>query len=216
MSDVRRPVVGTAAAAMAATLCLVGLSACRGDGDAAPTPTPSETSTSLADLATDTLVVRRDSFCSDVDPDAVQEALGGEPDASSSYGNGEPARLAAGVRDVAHEFGCTWRRADGAVARAWVFTPPVTPGRARALARDARTAAGCSPVRGAPAFGRPSAAVVCRSDGALEASFHGLFGDAWLSCSLAVPAGRVDRADLVDRTGRWCVAVATAASSQPQ
>ena len=116
------------------------------------------------------------------------------------------------MQDVAHEFGCTWRRTDGSTARAWVFTPPVTAGRARALARTTASTPGCSEVADAPAFGRPSAAVVCRADGTLEASYRGLFGDAWLSCALAAPVSPADRADLVDRAGRWCVAVATAAS----
>jgi hypothetical protein len=44
-----------------------------------------------------------------------------------------------------------------------------------------------------------------------EVTFHGLFGDAWLSCSLS--AVGADQDGLVDRTGRWCVAVAQAASA---
>jgi hypothetical protein len=226
MSHVRR----LAAATVAAAVCLVGLGSCTGDDNPAPTSTPSETSTPLADFATDALVVRRESVCADagpdavdpgaVDPDAVEEALGGEPEASSSYDNGEPARLTEGVTDVAHEFGCVWRRADGSSARAWVFAPPVTVDRARTLVRGARTAPGCSSAPDAPAFGRPSVAVVCRGDGTLEVSHRGLFGDAWLSCALAVPARGADRADradraaLLDRAGHWCVAVATAASTQ--
>ena len=212
LSHVRR----LAAATVAAAVCVVGLGSCTGDDDPAPTSSPSETSTPLADLATEALVVRRESVCEDVGPDAVEEALGGEPEASSSYDNGEPARLTEGVTDVAHEFGCVWRRADGTSARAWVFAPPVTVDRARSLVREARTAPGCSPVPDAPAFGRPSVAVLCRGDGALEVSYRGLFGDAWLSCALAVPARGVDRAALLDRAGRWCVAVVTAASPQEE
>jgi hypothetical protein len=209
--------VATAAATVVAAVCLVGISSCQADDDPAPAATPTETSTPLAEFATDALVVQRGPFCTGLDAAPVEEALGGEPAASSSYDNGEPARLARGVKDVAHEFGCTWRGTDGTTARAWVFTPPVTSRQARAVARSATTASGCSSVADAPAFGRPSAAVVCRADGTLEASYRGLFGDAWLSCSLAVPAAgasadRAARADLVDRTGRWCVAVATAAS----
>ena len=208
MSDVRR----LAAATVVAAVCLLGIGSCQGDDEPAPTAAPSPSSTPLAELDTATLVVRRDSFCPDVDPDAVEEALGGDPDASRSYDNGEPARLTRTVEDVAHEFGCTWQRAGGTVARAWVFAPPVTAGRARALVREAQTVPGCSPVPDANVFGRPSAAVGCRTGGTLEAAYHGLFGDAWLSCSLAVPVAGADRADLVDRAGRWCVAVATAAS----
>jgi hypothetical protein len=210
MSDVRR----LAAATVVAAVCLVGISSCQGDDDPAPAAAPSETSTPLAELATDTLVVRRGSFCAGLDAAAVEEALGGEPAAASSYDNGEPARLARGVKDVAHEFGCTWRRTDGTTARAWVFTPPVTSREARAMARSATTTSGCSAVADASAFGRPSAAVACRADGTIDASYRGLFGDAWLSCALAVPAAAAsaDRDDLVERADRWCVAVATAAS----
>ena len=209
MSDVRR----LAAATVVAVLCLVGVSSCEGEDEPAPAATPTETSTPLADFATDALVVRRDAFCSGVDPDGVEDALGGAADASSSYDNGEPARVSPGLKDVAHEFACTWRAADDTVARAWVFAPPVTARTARGLARSAGTAAGCAVVSGTPAFGRPSTAAVCRADGQLEASYHGLFGDAWLSCSLTEPAAGADRDALVDRAGRWCVTVATAASA---
>jgi hypothetical protein len=65
----------------------------------------------------------------------------------------------------------------------------------------------------ASAFGSPSVAVGCRAGRTLTAAYHGLFGDAWLSCSLAVPVGGAARADLVDRAGRWCVAVAAASGS---
>ena len=208
MPDVRRIAAGT----VVAVVCLVGISSCEGDDGHAPATVPSETSTPLTELSTDTLVVRRESFCSAVDADRVEEALGGPPDASSAYDNGEPARLTTEVRDVVHEFGCAWRRADGVEARAWVFAPPVTLDRARAVARDADAARGCSAVPEAPAFGRPSAAVVCRVDAALEASYRGLFGDAWLSCSLTVPGAGADQAELMDRSGRWCAAVAIAAS----
>jgi hypothetical protein len=208
MSDVRR----LAAATVAAAVCLLGIGSRQGDDEPAPSAAPSPSSTPLAELDTAALVVRRDSFCPDVDPDAVEEALGGDPDASTSYDNGEPARLTRTVEDVAHEFDCTWQRAGGTVARAWVFAPPVTAGRARALVREAQTVPGCTSVPDASAFGSPSVAVGCRAGRTLTAAYHGLFGDAWLSCSRAVPGGGVARADLVDRAGRWCVAVATAAS----
>jgi hypothetical protein len=208
MSDVRR----LAAATVVAAVCLLGIGSCQGDEEPAPSAAPSPSSTPLAELDTAALVVRRDSFCPDVDPDAVEEALGGDPDASTSYDNGEPARLTRTVEDVAHEFDCTWQRAGGTVARAWVFAPPVTAARARGLVREAQTVPGCTPVPDTSAFGSPSVAVGCRAGRTLTAAYHGLFGDAWLSCSLAVPVGDAARADLVDRAGRWCLAVATAAS----
>ena len=214
MSDVRR----LAAATVVAALCLVGVSSCEDDGADTPAPTasPTEASTPLTDFATDALVVKRDAFCSGVDPAAVEEALGSEPDASSSYGNGEPARVTTGLKDVAHEFACAWQGADGALARAWVFAPPITVVQARNLAAAARTAPGCGVLPGAPAFGRPSTGAVCRADGTLEASYRGLFGDAWLACSLAVPAAGADPKELADRAGRWCVTVAEAASGSAE
>jgi len=167
-----------------------------GPSSVAPTP--------LSELRTDTMTVARTAFCARVAPGAVEDALGATPDSSDSWANGDRARLTdgpGGVTDVAHEFGCRWAAADGTTASAWVFAPPVTPGQAGRLRRAAATAPGCHPVPGAPDFGSPSVAVRC-ADG--TTSFHGLFGDAWLSCSLG--------ADL-ERVSRWCVAVAEAATA---
>jgi hypothetical protein len=97
-----------------------------------------------------------------------------------------------------------------------VFAPPITVVQARNLAAAARTAPGCGVLPGAPAFGRPSTGAVCRADGTLEASYRGLFGDAWLACSLAVPAAGADPKELADRAGRWCVTVAEAASGSAE
>ena len=44
---------------------------------------------------------------------------------------------------------------------------------------------------------------------ALGAEDYAFFGDAWLTCQLTAPA-TVARAVQQDRTGRWCVGVATA------
>jgi hypothetical protein len=112
------------------------------------------------------------------------------------------------VRDVAHEFGCLWR-AQGVVSRAWVFAPPVTPRAARDLVDAARATTGCEPIVDAPDFGRPSYGSICTAGARQEATFRGLFGDAWVSCELS--ASGIAREQLVDRTGRWCVAVAQAA-----
>jgi hypothetical protein len=108
-----------------------------------------------------------------------------------------------------HEFGCTWT-AGGSRAEAWVFVPPVTRERARTLADLAREQAGCTAVAGAAAYGDPSAATSCRADAGIEVSYRGLFGDAWLACALTAPGGK--QQELTDRAGRWCAAVATAAS----
>ena len=208
MSDARH----LATAAVVATLSLIGISSCEDSGKPAG-ETPSETSTPLSSFDTQNVRVLRDAFCSQIGPGPVAEALGGEVESSASYNNGERARISSRVRDVAHEFACTWVAADGTTARAWVFAPPVTPERGRLLARTAAREAGpgCTTLASAPDFGSPSAAVECRRRGVLETSFHGLFGDAWLSCSLAAPD--TDRGALLERAGRWCVTVAQAAAT---
>jgi hypothetical protein len=81
---------------------------------------------------------------------------------------------------------------------------------AREVARAAREEPGCEPVPDAPDFGTPSAALVCDVGPRLEVSYRGLFGDAWLTCTLTADSD-VPRAELVDRAGRWCVAVVGAA-----
>jgi len=142
-----------------------------------------------------------------VPAEAVAEAVGGEPESSTSYDNGERAKLDDGLRDVAHEFGCRWAR-PGTTARAWVFAPPVTARSAREVARSVREEPGCEPVADAPDFGKPSSALVCATGKRREVSYRGLFGDTWLTCTLSSAA---PRAELVDRAGRWCVAVLEAA-----
>ena len=175
----------------------------------APAPAPSPTSTPLSDFRTAGLAVTRGDFCSRVAPAAVEQALGGKPKRSSSYRNGDRVALAAGVKDVAHEYGCRWRGHGGTTASAWVFAPPVTPRWAAELRAAAVQADGCRQVPGAPRFGARSVAVSCRQDGQVSTTFHGLFGDAWLSCSLTGGTGA--RAEQLDRAGRWCVTVAQAA-----
>jgi hypothetical protein len=83
------------------------------------------------------------------------------------------------------------------------------------LLRAARAPERCDPVPDAPAYGEPSAGLVCTTDRGREVSFRGLFGDAWLACSLrvtGVSAGQGADAG-IDRTGRWCVAAARAAAA---
>lgn len=177
-----------------ALVAALSLAAC--ESDAPPTSAPATpTVTGLSDLATDNLPVTRGEFCDEIPSDAVEAALDAPATDSRGYANGDRTRLTPRIKDVAHEFGCSWTAADGTVARAWVFAPPVTRGQARALRASAAEQKGCSPVPGAPAFGSPSTAVQC----AETMTFHGLFGDAWLSCSL-------DSTDL-ERVGRWCASV---------
>lgn len=176
-----------------------------------PTP-PSYSSTPLADFDTTVVAPRRAPFCNGLPDEAVTEALGSDAGATTSYRNGQSAELAPGLEDVAHEYGCRFEGADGAEVRAWVFAPPVTGARATDLVADAADREPCTKPTPAPAYGVPSVALVCPAGDRTWASFRGLFGDAWLSCSLAAPA-RLTQSELLDRAGRWCVAVAQAASN---
>ncbi len=176
-----------------------------------PTP-PSYSSTALADYDTTVVAVTRAPFCDLLPEEALAEALGGTTGPMTSYDNGERAEVAPGVDDVAHEYGCRAEGSGGTEARAWLFAPPVTRSRAGDLVALAAERAGCrTPARARP-FGAPSVALVCPSGDRRWASYRGLFGDAWLACSVAAPTS-LPEADLVDRAGRWCVAVAQAAAT---
>ncbi|GAA2156452.1 hypothetical protein GCM10009844_44720 [Nocardioides koreensis] len=196
--------------AVALLLPLLLLTACTDDGSA-PTTAPSAPPTPLESLSTRDLAVARVSFCPMVPPDAVKTALGAEPAASTAYDNGDPAWVTREVKDVAHEYGCVWRAKGGASARAWVFAPPITRARAQDLVRSS-VRRGCAKVAG-PDFGAPSVTTRCRTPkGGVQEGHFGLFGDAWLSCTLGARA-KQDRADLAERASRWCAAVVTAAGS---
>ena len=177
-----------------------------------PSATPTEAPTvALADVDTRTTAVTRDTFCAAVDPGAVESALGRPPTAATQYADGQRTTLAGGVRDISHEFGCTWT-ASKVSARAWVFAPPVSSRTAAGLVRDARREDGCRAIAGAPDFGSPSIALRCRTDRGVQASYRGLFGDAWVTC--VVGDRRPGRgADVVERAEQWCVAVLAAAAS---
>lgn len=184
-----------------------------GDSDEEPAaaPPPSYSSTPLADFDTSTLTVARAGFCDRIAPDAVAEALGADPAQSSDYANGDQVELVPRQTDVAHEYGCTYDGPHGTEARAWVFAPPVTSTRAGELVDEASGIEGCKRQQAAPAYGDPGVALICTYKKDAYASFRGLFGDAWLACSLGLPK-RVPDEKLLDRAGRWCVAVAQAAS----
>ncbi len=204
-------------AALAASV-LAGCSGAEEDPPPAP-PTP-DLGTPLGDLDTRRTPVARAAFCDALDEAAVARALGGEVRKQTAYAPGDRVRLTAGLRDVAHEFGCVFKGAAKAEARAWVFTPPVTRKQAKELVADA-AGRRCAAVEGAPDFGRPSVAVRCRDDGPRSGArsvatvrFSGLFGDAWLSCS--VRARGLDRDALTDRADRWCAAVVAAVEVEPE
>ena len=165
-----------------------------------PAPPPE---VALDDLDTLTTAVRREAFCDAVPADAVEAALGSAPTGSTSYVDGQAAEVTGQVRDIAHEYACGWT-ASRATARAWVFAPPVTRRVATDLVRTVQRDERCEATAGAPAFGRPSLALVCRTPTGRQASFRGLFGDAWLTCTVS---GRLERAEAVERADRWCAAV---------
>lgn len=180
----------------------------------APRPSPSTPSvaaapTTLADYDTSTVTVQRAPFCELVVPTALRAALGGTGVKRRDYVNGESAALTKRVTDIAHEYGCGWSTAT-ASAHAWVFAPPVTRSQARRLVADAASDEACTRLDDAPAFGSPSVAEVCRTHAGLRTSYRGLFGDAWLACSLQ---SRLKRSEAVARTGELCLAVAQAAST---
>jgi hypothetical protein len=115
------------------------------------------------------------------------------------------------VSDVAHEFGCSWSAADGGEARGWVFAPPVTAAQARRLVRTAARTTGCTELPDAAVFGTPSVAVTCTDGATQTVSYRGLFGDAWLACSLQ-GVGPVDPVELAERADRWCATVVTSST----
>lgn len=183
-----------------------------------PPAPPAYTGTALEDYDTSVVAVQRAPFCDLIVPEAVTEALGGggsdsgaEPEVeANAYGNGDRVRI-GGTRDVVHEFGCRYRQGRVA-AEAWLFVPPVTEQAAREMVRSAGSET-CTPLADAAPFGEPSVAVECPGK-QRSVTFQGLFGDAWLSCRVLGP--RIPRDDLLDRSGRWCVAVARAASTFPR
>lgn len=182
------------------------LAGCTGDApDSAPVPT--DPPTPLASYDTSGVTIVRAPYCDRVDEAAVEEALGGPPRRDSSWDNGDPVRLADGTKDVAHEYGCSWS-AGPASARTWLFAPPVSAAGARDAVEQARASEGCEPDGQAAAFGTPSLALVCADRTLVSASYRGLFGDAWLVCEVT---GEDAAEEILERAGRWCVAVAEAA-----
>lgn len=202
----RRPIalIGTVLAVVLAAGCS-GPSGPSSDSPSAsssgPTTDAAATSTPLAAVDLAAYDVARGRFCERVNEATVGAVLGGEVLGRTELVPGD--RPKGG--DVRDEYSCTVRT-DAGRAAAWVFAPPVRRPVARDLADALRDRKGCRPVD-APDFGEPGAAADC-PDGVRIA---GLFGDAWLTCTLTQPG--VSLNDRLDRTGRWCVAVLEAASS---
>ncbi len=168
--------------------------------------------TTLAALETTAFAVPRADFCDLVPDDTVTEALGEEAATATSYGNGEQAELTRGVTDVVHEYSCTFQTPEGVTARTWVFAPPVTPAEAGTLLAGGVTE-GCAPIVDAPEFGRSGTAVLCEvpGDEGMEATYRGLFGDAWFSCSLTGS----ERAELERRVDSWCAGLLLSLQEPP-
>lgn len=187
-------------------LALLAAAGCaRDEAETAPPAIP----TPMASLNTTAMQVPRIEFCRLVPDKAVRDALGGEPDAEASYGNGDEENLPGVGTEVVHELGCSWTTDDGAAARAWVFARPVDVAFARTVVAAARTTKGCTVQRG-PEYGEPGLTQTCRLlDGNRRVRHAGLFGQTWLSCEVAA-AGSTGAAALRDRSETWCVEVVNA------
>lgn len=186
------------------------LTGCTADQDPTSRPTqPTSEPTPLSAYDTGSVVVARSAFCDRISAEALRDALGVAPDDARAWEPGEELEATGAPADVVDEFGCEWTTEDGLAAAAWLFAPPVTPARAQALL-DGQPA--CWNAEG-EAFGGPSAAIRCsepqQRTGRVELGHRGLFGDAWLTCTLSAPAGQAP-VDLVHRADRWCVQVVEA------
>lgn len=184
---------------LAAVVLGPGLTACT-SGDPQPAADPSVDASPLASYDTGRIAVVRSPFCDRITSEAVRDALGDAADDTVAWNPGDPVPGLA--RDPGHEFGCRYATDDGTVAQAWLFAPPVTPERARELMRES---AGCWRAEGTD-FGDPSAATRCGGGDAVAIGYRGLFGDAWLSCTLEATA-REEPHDLTERADRWCAQV---------
>jgi hypothetical protein len=191
----------------AATLLVAGLVAGCSLPGGSPEPEPDADPTTLPSYDAAQAEVVRGPFCDRISPTGVEHAVGSAPEDSAHWGNGDRVRLPDGSRDRVHEYGCSWSGEDGSVATAYLFVPPVTIRQARSLVRG-RLPAGCSSMA-SDGFGSPSVATRCvGEDATTELTYRGLFGDAWLVCSLRT-AG--DPANLPTRASAGCVDVLEAA-----
>lgn len=192
-----------------AALVVCTTAACTGSGDGPSEPSVAPGATALGDLDMLSVSIARADFCSSIPDASAEAALDGSVARTAHYGNGDSVEIAAGITDVSHEFGCRFVGEGGTEARAWVFAPQVTPAKARELAAELRRTKGCAALPRAAAFGTPSVAVSCTGKSGVTASYRGLFGDAWLACTVT----RASDAGLAEATDRWCSSVLLAASA---
>jgi hypothetical protein len=210
----RVTVLVAVALALTAAVVAVALVVLDDDGDPAPAASSSPSPTPLDRVDLSDLPIARQSFCDALDEDHVEDALGTAVSATGHYDSGDRVRLTPTLRDLAHEYGCTFAASTGAQARAWVFAEPVTRQVAAGLVREERSAKGCRPVRSAPTYGTPTLSTLCRTKAGQVVTLRGLFGDAWLTCELTVP-GTPDAPETVRRAEQWCVRVATTLGARP-
>ena len=187
--------------ALVVTLLTAGCTASDDSPDGSPVPSD----TPVSDIDLTGVAASRTSFCDALDPESVATALGGEPDKKKSYGTGRRAELAPGLKDVSHEFSCTFERGKRE-ARAWLFAQPVTARQARSWVKERSADGACHPA-GELSFGDPGLVQLCRDKSQRRVTAVGLFGDGYLTCKLTAPP-KSDRADLLDRGQRWCAEVA--------
>ncbi len=204
----RRPSSG-----LALTVVLVaGLSAgCTEPDDPAEEPTPS--SSALADIDLTGVVASRAAFCDDLDPEGVEELLGGEPSKTTSYDAGQRAELTSGLRDVANEYSCYYERGSGTTlqtARAWIFAQPVSAGQAQEWVRERERDERCE-VDGELTFGDPGLVQSCAQESRRRVTAVGLFGDAWVTCQ-ATASKSTEADELLEAAQRWCAQVALTTS----
>lgn len=173
------------------------------DDKAEVEPIPRDTP--VADIDLSDVTASRTSFCDALNLESVATALGGEPARTDAYASGQRALLAPGLRDVAHEFSCTFERGPR-MARAWLFAQPATPADARAWVKERAADEACRPA-GELSFGDPGLVQLCHDPSQLRVTAVGLFGDGYLTCKLTGPLD-TDEADLLDRAQRWCAEVA--------
>jgi hypothetical protein len=185
-------------------------------GTLASNPSTSPPTTPLSQLDLSDLPIDRQPFCERLDQGDVEAALGGPVSSTYHYGNGDRKRIAPGVTDVSHEYNCTFTAADGTEARVWVFAEPVTRRVAASIARDSDREGGCTKVASAPTYGTPTSTTLCRqrAPDRTAVTLRGLFGDAWMSCELAVP-GRAPAGETQRRGEQWCLRVATTLGARP-
>lgn len=174
----------------------------------AATPSPAKPTPIAAYDGTFT-AAKRISICSRIPDGAILDAVGAKVQ-TAHYGNGQKL---PGADDISHEYGCVFNGEGGLVARSWTFVPPVTPEQATAYAGAARATPGCRPLPEAK-FGSISAGTVCAVPGSATVTWRGLFGEAWLGCSVAGPVGAPPQTEeaLVERAGIWCVRVVETAA----